>query len=292
MRDVQLIAGREHLQEGVRVVVVADPSAAAELVFAFAHGDQVDLPFEVAELDFDAEFAAPHLLVGLRGHLLAFGGRVEVIELRQAFAAGVACFGQEASGFGGVLFPARGRLEAARAGRREVERGRLAGAQDFLRDEVAVDRHAERAADAWVAERLARGDIGRLGALDVAVHPDEGRREERIEPELRGLLFAQLSDLVGRHGAGDVEFAAAEGALFGEEVGDGAELDGVERDFLGVPVMRVLPDDDAAGDFPFLERERAVTDQRAGPCPERVERVDLAVPEDRGGVHRHPALVA
>jgi len=45
---VELVAGDEHLEEGVGVVVIADPRAAAEVEFAFAHGGQVDLPFQVA----------------------------------------------------------------------------------------------------------------------------------------------------------------------------------------------------------------------------------------------------
>ena len=89
-----------------------------------------------------------------------------------------------------------------------------------------------------------------------------------------------------------MEFAAAEGALFGEEVGDGAEFDGVERDLLGVPVARVLAHDDAAGHFPFFQREGAVAHERTRPGPQRIERIHFAVLEDRAGVHGDPAVVA
>jgi len=211
----------------------------------------------------------PHLLVGLRDHLLAFRGGVEVVELRESLAAGVAGFGEEATRFREVLFPAGGRLEAARAGRGEVERGRLAGAQDFLGDQVAVDGHAEGSADARIAQGLAGGDVRGLGALDVAVHPDEGGGEERIDAQMRRFLGAELGHLVRRHRAGDVQFAAAEGAFLGEEVRDGAELDGVQGDFLGVPVERVLAHHHAAGDLPGLEGEGAAADHRARPRPRR-----------------------
>ena len=89
-----------------------------------------------------------------------------------------------------------------------------------------------------------------------------------------------------------MEFAAAEGALFGEEVGDGAEFDGVERDLLDVPVERVLAHDDAAGHFPFFQRESAVAHEGTGPGPKRIERIHLAVLEDCARVHGDPAVVA
>ena len=173
-----------------------------------------------------------------------------------------------------------------------MERGLLAGPQDFLGDQVPVDGHAERATHPRISESLTRGDVRGLVALDVAVDPDEGGREEGVDAQLRGLVRAELGHLVGRHRAGDVQFAAAEGAFFGEEVGDGAELHGVERDFLGVPVTRVLAHDHAAGDFPALERERAAADHRAGPRPRGVQGVDGAELEDRRRVHRDPAVVA
>jgi len=258
----------------------------------FPHGGEVDLPLEVAQLDLDAELATPHLLVGLRDHLLPFRGRIQVVELREPLAAGVTGFGEEATRFRGILFPARGRLEAAGAGGREMERGLLAGPQDLLGDQVPVDGHAERPADPRVGERLAGGEVRRLGALDVAVDPDEGGGEEGVDAQLRGLVRPELRHLVRRHGAGDVQFAAAERALFGEEVGDGAELHGFERDFLGVPIDRVLAHDHAPRDLPGLERERAAADHRAGPRPRRVQRVDGPELEDRRRVHRDPAVVA
>ena len=89
-----------------------------------------------------------------------------------------------------------------------------------------------------------------------------------------------------------MQFAAAEGAFFGEEVGDGAELHGVERDFLGVPVERVLTHDHATRDFPAFEREGAAADHRAGARPRGVQGVDAAELEDRRRVHRDPAVVA
>ena len=173
-----------------------------------------------------------------------------------------------------------------------MQRRRLAGAQDFLRDEVAVDGHAERAAHARIAQCLAGGDVGGLGALDVAVDPDVRGGKERVDAQLRGLLRAQFGDLVGRDGAGDVELAAAEGAFLGEEVGDRAEFDGVERDFLGVPVARVLAHDHASRDFPGFEREGAAGDHRAGAGPRGVQGIDGAELEDRRRVHGNPAVVA
>ena len=71
-----------------------------------------------------------------------------------------------------------------------MQRGGLAGSQDFFGDEIPVDRHAKRLADARIEQRLAGREVGRLRSLDVAVHPDEDGRQERIEAQLRGLLFA------------------------------------------------------------------------------------------------------
>ena len=123
------------------------------------------------------------------------------------------------------------------------------------------------AADADVGEGLA----GRFVALDVAVHADEGGREVGVQPELLRPGLAQLDDLGRGDGAGDVQLAAAEGALLGEELGDRAELHGLQADVGGVPVAGVAPHHDAPGDLPGLERERAVADHGAGARPKRVE---------------------
>ena len=133
-----------------------------------------------------------------------------------------------------------------------MQGGALASPQDFLRDKIPVDGHAEGAPDARIGERLAGSMVGRLRPLDVAIDPDVRGGEERVEPQLRGLLRAQLGDLVRRHRAGDVQLAAAERAFLGEEIGDRSEFHGVEGDFRGIPIERITADDDAAGHFPFL----------------------------------------
>ena len=140
----------------------------------------------------------------------------------------------------------RARLEAARAWGRHVKGGGFTSPQDAFGDEVAVDGHTQCPADADIGQGLADGLVAGDGCIDA----DEGAGEVRVEPEERGLLLAELDDLVGRHGASDVELTAAEGAFFGEEVGDGAELHAVQRDVSGVPIARILADDDAASDGP------------------------------------------
>src|SRR5439155_13215406 len=52
----------EHVEKRVRIVVIADPTAAAEIKVELALCAQIGLPFQLPELGFDAEFAEPHCL--------------------------------------------------------------------------------------------------------------------------------------------------------------------------------------------------------------------------------------
>ena len=92
------VVAHEHVQEGVGIVVIADPTAAAEVVIQFALRSQIGLPFEFADSGMQAEFAPPHVLQ-LDGDLFVQtrGGITQVFKRGKSLAVGKAPLREELS---------------------------------------------------------------------------------------------------------------------------------------------------------------------------------------------------
>lgn len=149
------------------------PAGAREFVAAGAAGVEEHLPFLIAELDVDAEFAAPDLLQCLGDLAVPFGRVVEVGDLGKSAAAGKARLGQQPAGFlgpGGQLV--RG-LVATHAGLTEREGRKLAAAEDALGQLAAIDRGREGAPHPGVTQH------GML-SVDVEIVQAKARRDVKL----------------------------------------------------------------------------------------------------------------
>ena len=52
----------KHVEKRVRVVVIADPTGARQLVVQMRVGTQMHLPFDLPQIHLDAQIVTPHLL--------------------------------------------------------------------------------------------------------------------------------------------------------------------------------------------------------------------------------------
>lgn len=163
--------GQPHVEEGVRVHVIARPAGAANLVVQLPLRIQIHLPLLVQQLGVDAQVFLPHLLDGLGDDAVGFLRVVEQFEGREPLAVGEAGVGQQLLRLGQVAAELAARGVAGRAGWSDVEGGDLPGLEDVLGDGRAVNGEGEGFAHALVVERRLRDvhavEIGREIGLDA-----------------------------------------------------------------------------------------------------------------------------
>ena len=152
--------GDEHIEEGIGVVIIADPSGAREVVIEFGLGVEIDGVFLLGELDGDIEFAFEGALEFDGDIAIEIGiGAIEVIANGETAAIGEAGFGEEASGFVEIAGEAWGRsVTGTCAWGDEAGGGGFASAGDIFDEIFFIENEAEGFADARIIEGFA-GDI-------------------------------------------------------------------------------------------------------------------------------------
>src|SRR5688572_30203819 len=182
--------GHVQLEERVRILVVAAPGRARNVVVEELRRGLIRLPLLVVAVGFDAE--APLPLVGdhLRDLLVRLHGVEQDPELREALPAWKSGFGEQRARRGEIVAQ-RGhrRVVAGDPRRDEPERRLLPDPEHVARDDLAIDGHAQRLAHARVTERLSRG-----------VHAVIVDRERGALVKVGPLL--ELVDQVGGEGVG------------------------------------------------------------------------------------------
>ena len=146
-----------HVEERVRIGVVARPAGTADLVVHFTLTIEVHLPFLVLQRDVDVQVFLPHLLDGLGDDAVPLGGVVEEFERGKAFAVRVAGLGEQLPGFLDVFLDPRPGGVAVDAWWGEKQRRHLFALGHVFRDAAAVKRHRQGLANADVVARLPCG---------------------------------------------------------------------------------------------------------------------------------------
>ena len=85
---VVAIVAHENVQECVGIIVIADPTAPAQIVVQRGLRREINLPFELAQFDFDPQFPLPHALQLNADLLVQFPAVEQVLEGGEVFAAG------------------------------------------------------------------------------------------------------------------------------------------------------------------------------------------------------------
>lgn len=209
--------GDEHIEEGIGVVIIADPSGAGEIVIEFGLGVEIDGVFLLGELDGDAEFAFESALEFDGDIAIEIGiGAIEVIANGETEAIGEAGFGEEASGFVEIAGEAWGRsVTGACAWRDETGGGGFACAGDIFDEIFFIENEAEGFADAGIIEGFA-GDIeaDEIGAeegggMEIGAFfefsEERGRGEAFIHHEIGEASGVEIESGVRSGGGDDID---------------------------------------------------------------------------------------
>src|SRR6266567_2909910 len=265
---------QKHIEERVRVVVVANPTGGREVVVQARLRAVKDLALNLAQLDLDAQFLSPHLLQ-LNGDFAwqsgpAAGGGVKgVLQGGKTFAAGIACRCQELAG---LLRVESGSLRGRIVGdtfRDEMVRGLFAAHGDLFNDALPVGSQRKGPADASIVQRFT-GDVEaiKVGA-QIVVSVEIGAFHQHVQQFGRHQVF--VPDDIGD--VGFVQVQRGVGRADGQNVNDLALSVG------RVPIIRVLAETDFVIETPGDELIGAAGGQRAFAEPA------VAAPGD--GLPRH-----
>ena len=205
----------EQVEEGIRIVVIADPARCRDVVVEFGLRGVKNFSLDLAQFNVHAQRVAPHLLkfhadlsVLLRA---AAGSREEGVgHARKSFATGEACVGEK--------FARRFRLEAGRGGRgvirhsqrHEMRCGLLRAFGEFGDDAILVRGEREGASHSRVVERFLRhveaikisaevGEAMEVGSLDEHVH-EFGGHEVFVPHDVGDTRLIKIERGVGRTG--------------------------------------------------------------------------------------------
>ncbi len=245
----------EHIEEGVRVEIVAYPASAGNIeIMGIAAGVQEGLPLLVLQGHIDSEVLLPLLLHVLGNLLVVVVGVIENGELREILAIGETGFGEKLLGLVNIVGIALG-------GGITIHRGDdcissdLSSTGDLVYKALLVDRHGERFADAHIIERLA-------GIVEYVIVGRNLRRDLIVLAEL------DLVEHIIRHTSVPVDLAILIHGIRSLEVVEREELDGAEFRSLGIPVLGVLDYEYILLGLPLFKNVGAVANEilGLGPC--------------------------
>src|SRR5438128_1898800 len=126
------VAGHEHIQERIRVVVVANPARTACIESNFGLIRQIYLPFDLSQFHLYAQLITPHLLHLHRNFRMYFGGTTRrsiehVLKSRESPAPWITSFRQQFPRLLRVISQPFGRMVTGNARRSIILRWLLPG---------------------------------------------------------------------------------------------------------------------------------------------------------------------
>ena len=204
-------------------------------------------------MDGDTEHLAPHGLKLDGDSLVELPLAVEIGHKGEAPPLRIACLGQLAARFRGVLGQSRRRAVTRNARRHEAQGIGLSRAGYLGGDAAAIEGHGEGLADAGIGE----GSLGAVEAQEIGSEErcgvEIGVDLERIQERGRGesLVHDQVGQTGGVEVVGDIRLA------------DRKNVDGGEPHMIRIPVGGVFFQTNRIVDSPILQNEGPVADEIA-----------------------------
>ncbi len=249
-RHVRRIVAFHDVEERVRIVVIADPAGAEHLRYrGITHIGKQNLELFIDQRCLDPERLPPHRFDGERYPLLGVRRVIAQFDAGRVIGA-EAGLGIEPSRKQQPLVRRQGgesemdRLVIVDAGWHPAVSRRFPSAENFIDDDLSVDRHRQCLSQLRV---ILKRRLRQVVAVII-------NREVGSDSKLIASLGANRCETVGRYVCRDVQFAGAIPVQLGDFLWHHVVVDDVDRCRSVIPVMRIALQAQDRTRLPCLER--------------------------------------